>query len=106
MKHFCRFLLVFLLVALTLFATLFLEISFGESPQFSAGYCPTHGLLAVKAVLPESVGALWEALSHVTDPLPRALREPPRAVGRAVFSLLRDVREIYRAETAGCTALS
>ena len=59
------------------------------------------GSSVIQSRMPE-----MEALSHVTDPLPRALREPPRAVGEAVFSLLRDVREIYRAETAGCTALS
>lgn len=106
MKHFFRFLLVALLVALSLFFTLFLEVSFGEAPALSAGYCPTHGLLEIRAVLPESVGELFFALSHLTDPLPRALTEPPRAVWRATVALLSDLRGIYRAETAGCTALS
>ena len=106
MKRLLRFLLVAFLVSLSLFFALFLEVSFDEEPSLTAGWCPTHGLLAVRVVLPERLGECTGALSRLTDRLPRALTEPPRAVLRAVITLIYDVREIYRTETAGCTAFS
>ena len=106
MKHLLRFFLIVFLIAAALFVTLFFDVSFGDTPALTTGYCQTHGFLQIKVVLPASFAEMGNACLHLTDPLPRALTEPPLALFRATLSLLSDIRAIYLAETAGCTAFS
>ena len=106
MKHLFRFFLIVFLIAVTLFVTLFFDVSFGETPAVTVGFCQTHGFLQIKAVLPLSLAKMSDAFFRLTDPLPKALTEPPLALLRVTLALLSDIRAIYLAETAGCTALS
>lgn len=106
MKHLLIFFLIALLITLFIFAALCLSVSFDDTPAISAHYCRAHGLFAIKLTLPEE--SLWvrDAFSAAIDALPDAITAPPRVLLQGIGGLLREMREAYEKETAGCTAFS
>ena len=104
MKYLLLVLLILVILAFALFATLSLNVSFGEVPTLRAGYCETHGLLSVRVVLPEEAKAIALFADEALESLPVPLSLPARAFVFMGETVLGGIRAAYRSETQGCTA--